>query len=52
MAQSYETQLQALKSQVRKMTVSLFSDCIRKNLYMPNGIDFMDFIKPLWIWEI
>lgn len=31
MAQSYETQLQALKSQVRKMSVSLFCDCGIKN---------------------
>lgn len=46
MAQSYETQLQALKSQVRKMSVSLFCDCSIKNLYMPDCI-----YVPLWIWE-
>lgn len=46
MAQNYETQLQALKSQVRKMSVSLFYDCSIKSSYMPNGIDV-----PLWIWE-
>lgn len=32
MAQSYETQLQALKTEVRKMSVSLFCDCSTKNL--------------------
>uniref|UniRef100_A0A8C9MJM9 Deuterosome assembly protein 1 n=1 Tax=Serinus canaria TaxID=9135 RepID=A0A8C9MJM9_SERCA len=46
MAQSYETQLQALKSQVRKMSVSLFCDCSIKNSHMPNCIDV-----PSWIWE-
>ncbi|OWK61116.1 Deuterosome protein 1 [Lonchura striata] len=44
MAQSYETQLQALKSQVRKMSVSLFCDCSIKNLHMPNCIDFSKLI--------
>uniref|UniRef100_A0A8C3Q443 CEP63/Deup1 N-terminal domain-containing protein n=1 Tax=Geospiza parvula TaxID=87175 RepID=A0A8C3Q443_GEOPR len=34
MAQSYEAQLQALKSQVRKMSASLFCDCSRKNLHI------------------
>lgn len=46
MAQSYETQLQALKSQVRKVSVSLFCDCSIKNLHMPNCI-----VVPSWIWE-
>lgn len=46
MAQNYETQFQALQSQVRKISVSLFYDCCIKSLYMPNGIDV-----PLLIWE-
>jgi len=46
MAQNYEIQLQALKSQVRKMSVSLLYDCSIKGLYMPNDVDVL-----LWIWE-
>lgn len=46
MAQNYKTQLCALKSQVRKISVSLFSVCITRNLYMPYGTD-----TPLRIWE-
>lgn len=45
-AHYYETQLQALQSQVRKVSVSLFYDCSVKSLYMLNGIAL-----PLWIWE-